>query len=138
MKKGFLAFVCMAWGMLAVAQQNLQVLVKGKGGEPLTAASVSVTALNRAGISDSLGTMTLRDLPAGRWTLAVSHVGYEPKEVAVDLPQATSGPVIVVLEAAAKEEQEVVVTSTRSNRSIRNIPTRSWTKKGICGPGIFG
>lgn len=124
MKKGFLTFACMAWAMLAIAQHDLKVLVKGKGGEPLAAASVSVAGLDRAGVSDSLGLATLRDLPAGRWMLRVSHVGYASKEVSVRLPQATTGPVVVLLEVAAKEEQEVVVTSTRSNRSIRNIPTR--------------
>ena len=124
MKEGILTFVFMAWAMLAVGQHNVQVLVKGKSGEPLAAASVSVVVLERAGVSDSLGFVTLRNLPAGRWVLAVSHVGYEGREVSVDIPQAASGPVVVALEVLAKEEQEVVVTSTRSNRSIRNIPTR--------------
>ncbi len=124
MKKGVLAFVCMAWAMLAVGQHNVQVLVKGKGGEPLAAASVSIAGLDRAGMSDSLGLVTLRDLPAGRWLLAVSHVGYERRQVEVGVPLVSPGPVVVLLEVQEKEEQEVVVTSTRSNRTIRNIPTR--------------
>lgn len=124
MKKGVLTFVCVAWALLAFGQQTFQVLVKGKGGEPLAAASVSVSRLDRAGMSDSLGLVTLRDLPAGKWILEISHVGYEPKEIPIEVPLISSGPVVVVLEVAAKEEQEVVVTSTRSNRSIRNIPTR--------------
>jgi len=124
MKKGFLAFACMAWAMLAIGQHTVQVLVKGKGGEPLAAASVSVAGLGSAGVSDSLGLVTLRDLPAGRWMLSVSHVGYERREAEVAVPLASPGPVTVVLEVLEKEEQEVVVTSTRSNRSLRNIPTR--------------
>ena len=124
MKKGFLAFVFMAWALLAVGQHTVQVLVKGKGGEPLVAASVFVSGSDRAGISDSLGLVTLRNLPAGRWTLEVSHVGYESQEILLQVPPVLPWPVLVVLEAGAKEEQEVVVTSTRSNRSIRNIPTR--------------
>jgi outer membrane receptor protein involved in Fe transport len=124
MKKGFLAFVCMTWAMLAAGQHIVQVLVKGKGGEPLASASVSVTGLDRAGASDSLGMATLRDLPAGRWILAVSHVGYERRELEVAVPLVSPGPVVVLMEVLEKEEQEVVVTSTRSNRSIRNIPTR--------------
>lgn len=114
----------MAWAMLAIGQHTVQVLVKGKGGEPLAAASVSVAGLGSAGVSDSLGLVTLRDLPAGRWMLSVSHVGYERREAEVAVPLASPGPVTVVLEVLEKEEQEVVVTSTRSNRSLRNIPTR--------------
>lgn len=124
MKIGFLAFVCMAWAMLAVGQHHVQLLVKGNGGEPLMAASVTVTGLGRLAVSDSIGLVMLRDLPAGRWVLAVSHVGYERREMPVDVPLVAPGPVVVVLEVEEKEEQEVVVTSTRSNRMISNIPTR--------------
>jgi iron complex outermembrane receptor protein len=124
MKKGFLALVCMAWAILAVGQHTVQIFVKGKGGEPLAAASVSVAGLDRTAASDSTGLVTLRELPAGRWTLAVSHVGFERQELVVGVPLAARGPLVVELEVEAKEEQEVVVTSTRSNRSIRNIPTR--------------
>jgi iron complex outermembrane receptor protein len=124
MKKGFLAFAGMAWAMLAVGQHTVPVLVKGRGGEPLVATSVSVAGIDRRGVSDSLGLVTLRDIPAGHWTVFLSHVGYQRREMAVEVPLALPGPVVVELEVLEKEEPEVVVTSTRSNRSIRNIPTR--------------
>jgi iron complex outermembrane receptor protein len=42
----------------------------------------------------------------------------------VEVPASVPGPLAVALEMTEKEEQEVVVTSTRQNRSVRNIPTR--------------
>ncbi len=124
MKKGILTFAGLAWAMLGAAQHTIQILVKGKGQEPLAAASVSIIGLDRAAISDSLGIATLQNIPPGRWMLTVSHVGYEQKERLIDIPRSTIGAAIVTLNEIGKEEQEVVVLSTRSSQSLRNMPTR--------------
>ncbi|MFN8289338.1 MAG: TonB-dependent receptor [Chitinophagaceae bacterium] len=90
--------------------------------EPLPDVSIIAKGLKSLPVTDKEGE-TQADLPAGKVLIAFSHVGFEEFETEVTLPFA--GTLLrVVLQPKAKEEEEVVIQSTRSSRSIQDIPTR--------------
>jgi outer membrane receptor for ferrienterochelin and colicins len=72
----------------------------------------------------------------------VTYAGLEEKDVTVQVPQPDSAALEVLLEEGEEHEEEVVVTATRANRSISDIPTRvetisgeELTEKGNMKPG---
>lgn len=73
--------------------------------------------------SDSNGIVLFSGIPDGRQVLIFGHVGFEPHEETVLFPRS-SDTLQVLLEPSAEEMEEVVITSTRSTRTIQNIPTR--------------
>lgn len=108
------------------AQHTLTIVVKSaEEKEPLAGATLTLPALQRTTAADSSGVAVFENLPAGTYTVAASFVGFEEKEVTVAVPQPTAGPVEILLEEAEEEhEEEVVVTATRTSRTIANTPTR--------------
>jgi outer membrane receptor protein involved in Fe transport len=85
---------------------------------------VSAAADGQRGISDDSGLIGFHDLPAGKFHFSISHIGYVRLNVAIILPDQNSDTVLILLEKAEEELEELIVESTRQNRSIRRIPTR--------------
>lgn len=56
-----------------------------ESGAPLPYSTVAVPALARQQFTNDSGTFVLSDLPAGRTTLRVRHIGYSPDDVVVNV-----------------------------------------------------
>ena len=109
---------------LALAQNNLKVKVAHPlTGEPLVSATVSIQSLAKTAITDSLGIASLENIPGGNYMISVSYVGFANKEIPVAVPYAGSM-LSVQMETGEEKEEEVIVQSTRTSRTIANVPTR--------------
>ncbi len=75
-----LAFV----GSERAAATSVTGTVVDPGGKPIEYATISVPALKKGVATDDQGRFTL-DLPAGKWTLEISQLGYEHGRVTVDV-----------------------------------------------------
>lgn len=110
----------------AVGQNNISLIIKdAKSLANLTGATVTFSTLNRTQLSDSLGNVFFADIPNGWHTVKISYVGYEPKTDSLKFPRRNNIPLQILLNKSEDEElQEVIITTTRSSRTISNIPTR--------------
>jgi iron complex outermembrane receptor protein len=81
-------------------------------------------------VADGSGLVTIKNLPAGKFEITFSHVGFEEMIVAFEFPLLNDSIVEIILKEAEHEEDEVVAISTRTSRSIANIPTRIETISG--------
>ncbi|MDR1454125.1 MAG: TonB-dependent receptor [Tannerella sp.] len=113
-------------GSLLHAQNRFTAVVKDAGsGEPLYGATAVVEGFQAGSISDENGVLTIESIPNGNQTIHFSFLGYEPQEHAYVFPLATADTVVIRMEVAAGEElEEVMVTTTRSTRTIQHLPTR--------------
>ncbi len=103
-----------------------------KTGEPLVAATVSIPALRTSVSTDLDGRYQLRNLPVGPHTLRVTSVGYDAKEVRVEVRDGATTTVDVALVGAVMEEivgiqgritSQDVAASSRQVRGINgNVP----------------
>ena len=89
--------------------------------KPLSYASVSPKGVPQPVVADSSG-LALLNLPAGRNTITVSYIGYEEQSALVIIP--VDSILVIELSPSDEEEEEVVIVSTRSTRTIRDMPTR--------------
>ncbi|WP_341835602.1 TonB-dependent receptor [Chitinophaga pollutisoli] len=90
---------------------------------PLTGATVALPGTSLGAKSGEDGIAILRNIPDGRQAVAFSFVGFETIIDTLVFPRGTDT-LTILLEEESEEIEEVVITSTRSTRTIQNIPTR--------------
>jgi outer membrane receptor for ferrienterochelin and colicins len=89
--------------------------------KPLSFASVSPKGVPHGQVADSAGLVHLKISP-GKNTITASYIGYESQAVDVVIPFDSI--LVIELTPSDEEEEEVVIQSTRSTRTIKDIPTR--------------
>ncbi len=101
--------------------QNIVIIkvIDAESKEAITNASVTGKGFRTGTVTDTLGVAKLV-FSAGLNELIVSHVAYEAQKISFTAPVTDT--MIVALEP--QEEEEVVIQSTRSSRTIQDIPTR--------------
>jgi iron complex outermembrane receptor protein len=119
---GLVLLLCI--GNLCIAQHILTVIVKNADSkEALTGATVLLTRTNKGAIADTNGVAVLSGIPDGRQLLSFRFTGFEEHTETLTFPRPNDT-LTVFLETAGEDMEEVVISSTRSTRTIRNIPTR--------------
>ena len=107
------------------AQYSFKALIKNNTEkEPLPNVTVVLKGTNKFAVADSTGLVILNNIPSGKQTLVFTHVGQKKKEETFTFPLSSDEPIEILMEGAQEEMGEVVVASTRSSRTIKNIPTR--------------
>ncbi len=122
---GALLLLCM--GNLCMAQHTFTAIIKdSESKEALGSASITWKEKKQTVTSDTTGRVVITGIPSGSHTFVISHVGFEEKVVTYTFPLAMADGITIELSRSEDEEEEeaVVVTSTRSIRTIQNIPTR--------------
>ena len=106
------------------AQNTFKAILKSeKTGEALIGLSVKLKGTTINTISDSTGFVQLTNIANGKQTIEISGTGYTEKEISVRFPQSET--LIVLMDESAEDLEEIkIVSSTRSSRNIKDIPTR--------------
>ncbi len=107
----------------AVSQNTITFEIKEKSGESLIGASIVIEGTAQGTISSAEGVAKLENIPNGKVVFVISFVGYEELEIALDFPENNSKAIKIELEEG-EELQEVIISTTRSSRTIQDIPTR--------------
>lgn len=89
--------------------------------EPVAGAEVRSGMVSRR--TGAEGEAVLR-LPAGERQIGVRKLGYGPKTVTLSLRPGADTSIVVTLEEAVEELEEIIVTSTRTGRRLEDEPTR--------------
>ncbi|HEX6169029.1 MAG TPA: TonB-dependent receptor, partial [Chitinophagaceae bacterium] len=123
MQRFFLVAVMLVTVFTASAQHTFKAkIINKETGEGVAKASVTLVELKKTVPADSAGAILITDIPAGKYTVKFTSVGYAEKEVTYDFPPDQD--VTIEMETEHEEEEEVVIQSTRSTRTIQDIPTR--------------
>lgn len=126
------------------AQNTFEALVRDKdSGEHLVGVTAQIAALEKGGVSGEDGSVQIRDIPNGTFTVELKYLGYESLDLIVDFPQGSDEQRrILLMSPSAEQIDEVTLTSTRSSRTIQDIPTRiefiageELSEKGNMKPG---
>lgn len=108
------------------AQHTFKAVIRNSGKKmPLSGATVTWREQHKSVIADTAGSVAVTNIRAGLQTFVISHVGFEKKTVAYAFPLPNQEVIEVELEEVEQHEEEVVVTATRTSRTIANTPTRT-------------
>lgn len=94
------------------AHFSWQAQVLDDHGHPIPYANVVVLDLNRGGVSDEAGYVKLDHLPAGKFEIGITVIGYVHKSIQVVIPQSRRTIRKVVLEHTILEGTAVTVSVT--------------------------
>lgn len=119
---------------------DIQIKVTSKtDNTPLLGATVFFPDLETGAVTDFDGIAKFAEIPNGIQNLKISYIGFTPKETTIEV--GTQNVFMFPLESGGHELDEVVIQSTRSTRTVKNIPTRiefigeeELTEKAIMNP----
>jgi outer membrane receptor for ferrienterochelin and colicins len=122
-KKSLLFLILFAIPLLSAAQSaKISGVVVSNEGEPVFAANVLLKGTAISVASDKNGKFLFNNLAAGTYTVAVRSLGYKHSEQQVTLTADQTVTTTVVLQEQTIEAIETVVTATRSERDIEDVP----------------
>ncbi|WP_285009867.1 TonB-dependent receptor [Pedobacter faecalis] len=126
MKRYILLFLAAAFAMHASAQNSITIQLKDAETKlALPGATASLPQLKLQAAANAEGTLTFAALPVGIHQIRYSLIGYETKTDTLSIAPGGNATQVIFLQPAEGEELDaVVVSSTRSSRTIANIPTR--------------
>ncbi|WP_036386343.1 TonB-dependent receptor [Muricauda sp. MAR_2010_75] len=140
-----LFLVLSVFGMAStLAQNTLNIVVKDSlSGEPMIGVTAVLASLDKGAISNEEGKIKIEDIPNGTFQLRLSYLGYATLEQTLTFPLDDDRQVRTIsLIPQTEEMEEITLVSTRSSRTIEDIPTRveviageELSEKGNMKPG---
>ena len=98
----------------AIAQQGrvIKGTVKTSDQQPAAFVNVLIKGTNKGTVTDATGNYSIRNVDAGSYTLLISFIGLESREITIEVSgQTTIVPEIVLNESSAKLDEIVIVGS---------------------------
>jgi outer membrane cobalamin receptor len=106
------------------AQNNFSCFVKDtETKEALYRVTAKIEGSSRGIASDSNGRIAFKNLAAGTIKIIFSAVGYQEQIVSFNIPQGDTVQIVYLLKKI-ETETEVIVTSSRTNSRIEDLPTK--------------
>lgn len=108
------------------AQNTFKAVIKDSASkEKLIGVTAYINELKVGASTDTSGILIIDNIPNGNYKISFSYVGYEKEEMNFTFPLASNQPKEIFLKNESEELEEIVVVSaTRSSRTIDDIPTR--------------
>lgn len=125
MKNIILLFIALSCSSLTWGQNTFNAIVKdSETKESLVGATVIVQGTTIGSSTDPNGLVLVKNIPNGKQIILIRFVGYEEKADTFTFPLIQTEPLEVLLSTSEEEMEEVIVTATRSSRTIDDVPTR--------------
>ncbi|WGH75950.1 TonB-dependent receptor [Tenacibaculum tangerinum] len=118
-----LAIVMVLSAIQIKAQNSIEVKVISDEKEPIIGASVYIKNTSLGAETNLKGIAKITTIPNGTQTLVISFIGFETIEKTMQFP-TNKTQITVELHEDEESLETVVIQSTRSKRSIAEIPTR--------------
>lgn len=111
--------------LLAHAQNSFKAVIKDSAtNEKLVSVTAYITKLKLGAASDTSGILNINNIPKGTYKIVFSSVGYQQKEMEFSFPLAQQKTFNIFLQKENGELSDIVVTTTRTNSRIEDIPIR--------------
>ena len=126
MKDFILLLLAILYSSLAFGQNTFKAVVKdGESKEPLIGATANLRGTTNGAGTDLNGYLEMNNIPDGPQTIIFRYIGYEEVKKSFNFPLSATDPVeILLFKSEGEKLDEVVIASTRSKRTIYDIPTR--------------
>lgn len=94
-------------------------------GQHIPYAKIQIKGTKLITTADKTGHFQMTNLPVGEQTIVASLMGYKPQEIVVTMEQDKGTEIYFVLEDDAQDLNQVVVTGTRTEHYLKNVPIRT-------------
>jgi iron complex outermembrane receptor protein len=120
-----LLFIIFLHTSTAIAQNTFKATIKDREtNEVLAGATAEVKGTKLGAISDLNGSLSISQIPDGKQVIQIRFIGYKTLLYPISFPLQIDLVADIFLDPELEEFEEVTISSTRSSRTIENIPTR--------------
>jgi len=125
MKYFILSAIALLFAFQSLAQNTFSAVVRdAKTKESLTGVTLLIRGTANGTVTNQSGFAQLQNIPDGKFVIVVRLIGYEDWSESFAFPLEQPVPTEIFLSVSDEEMEEVIVTATRSSRTIENAPTR--------------
>ncbi|MEY4875029.1 MAG: hypothetical protein RL708_178 [Bacteroidota bacterium] len=126
MTKKIIWLLCAAFNITTVFGQNtFKAIIKdSESKETLIGATALLKGTTNGASADANGILEIKNIATGKQTIVFSYLGFEKLEKEFDFPISSTQLIEIEMQQDGTELDEIVVQTTRSTRTIQNIPTR--------------
>jgi outer membrane receptor for ferrienterochelin and colicins len=125
MQKIILSLMVLIYSVGAIAQNTFKAEMKdAESKEVLTGATATLQGTAVGSSADQNGYIEIKNIPNGKQIIIFRYMGYQERTETIIFPHDQTEPLEILLTPEGEEMEEVIVSSTRSSRSIDNLPTR--------------
>lgn len=125
MQKIILPLLAFLYSSVAWGQNTFKAQIKdAESKTALVGATAILQNTDNGANSDEEGQIQLQNIPNGKQVIVFSYVGYIERTDTFNFPLIQTQPIEILLSINEEETEEVIVTSTRSSRTIDDVPTR--------------
>jgi iron complex outermembrane receptor protein len=121
MYRSLLLTLLLSCSTLLLAARQLTGKVMDKESAPVAGASISILNSNWSTLSDNSGNFSFNSIPAGKYTLLVSSIGYAARLTDIVFDAGFS-PITIVLEKQLMSYDPAIVTAQKREESLLKIP----------------
>jgi len=129
MKKLILFIALWAMSTFMLFAQNVTfeaIILEKETNEPLIGATIFFEETGQGGVSDIEGKVSIESIEIGEHEINVSFIGFQTIDTILNI-SSNSTVFTFFLQETNEDLEEVVVRAARSTRTIRNLPTRSYS-----------
>lgn len=101
---------------------EVEGLVRITTGEPLRNVNVMLLGTTQGASTNEEGTFVIRNIAPGEYTIAFRHLGFGTQEKKIRVIAGTTTTVTIFLEETILPLATVVVTGTRTEKTLENVP----------------
>ncbi|PKP29908.1 MAG: TonB-dependent receptor [Bacteroidetes bacterium HGW-Bacteroidetes-17] len=123
MNKFFTIILTICTFSIAFSQNKVHFIITDESAIPLVGANVVITGTTIGTTADIEGKAELNNLSDGKVFIRISYIGYEEKRITLNFPADNNKTIRIKLKEG-EELEEIVISTTRSSRTIEDIPTR--------------
>lgn len=125
MQKIILSVMVLIYSVVAIAQSTFKAEIKdAESKEVLTGATATLQGTAIGSTADQNGYIEIKNIPDGKQIIIFRYKGYQERTDTIIFPYVQTQALEILLTPEGEEMEEVIVSSTRSSRSIDNLPTR--------------
>ena len=130
MKQFIFSIICLLLLNCAQAQHPLKLTIRdAHTNSPLPGVTAQVEGTSVTAVANDEGVIEFNNVPAGKQTILITTKEYKTISLQLEFPLTANVPDVMMTETEDHEghdhdEEEVVIASTRSSRTIQNMPTR--------------
>ncbi|MCM8570435.1 TonB-dependent receptor [Gramella jeungdoensis] len=107
------------------SQNNFSArIIDGETNTPLQGANAVVKGSNLGATANDEGLIEINGIPDGEKTIVFSYIGFETLETSYNFPLSDDDIKTIYLYPAGEQMEAVFISSTRSRRTIADLPTR--------------
>jgi iron complex outermembrane receptor protein len=125
-KRNLFTVLFLVISVISFGQNQFKVkIIDTLSSEPVFGAKIVLKGTQTGASSGSEGNALVSNIPSGEQVIIVSYIGYETLELRFEFPLIQKEPFIIYLNPIEALLDEVLIESTRANKSIKNLPTRT-------------